>query len=378
MPFANFWRSLTGELREHRAQLRFCLRITIAALLALGLAQFGDFPLHGLWAVLTAIVVTQISVGASLQATTEYVVGTICGAIYASIVVVLLPHQSWPALTGVMIITIAPLAFAAAFDAKFRVAPFTAVLVLFISNEFHQNPLEAGEYRVLEVLIGGVSAILVSVLILPARSHTRAIEAAAGLLERFAEVMPALLAGFENALNIEALHRLQDDLGAAIGNFQAIVSESKRERLTAFVAESDHGPLSRTLLRLRHDLVILGRAAAVPLPASFCTALRPDLEKVSSSTTQYLRDCAAALLARQPAPPLDTVNAAYDFFAREFAMMRKDGVTRTFSTQEVESAYALAFSFEQLHRDLGDLSRCVTESAKAPKSQTKASKAKTS
>jgi hypothetical protein len=83
-------------------------------------------------------------------------------------------------------------------------------------------------------------------------------------------------------------------------------------------------------------------------------------------------------LARQPAPPLDTVNAAYDFFAREFAMMRKDGVTRTFSTQEVESAYALAFSFEQLHRDLGDLSRCVTESAKAPKSQTKASKAKTS
>jgi hypothetical protein len=53
-------------------------------------------------------------------------------------------------------------------------------------------------------------------------------------------------------------------------------------------------------------------------------------------------------------------------------------VTRAFSTQEVESAYALAFSFEQLHRDLGDLGRCVTESAKAPKGQTKKSKPKTS
>ncbi len=372
MPFADFWRSLTGELREHRAQLRFCLRITTAALLALGLAQFGDFPLHGLWAVLTAIVVTQISVGASLQATTEYVVGTICGAIYASAVVVLLPHQSWPALTGVMILTVAPLALVAAFDSKFRVAPFTAVLVLFISNEFHQSPLEAGIYRVLEVLIGGVSALVVSVLVLPARSHARAIEAAADLLERFAEVMPALLAGFENALDIEALHRLQDDLGSAITGFQAIVSESKRERLTAFVAESDHGPLSRTLLRLRHDFVILGRAAAVPLPASFGTALRPHLEKVSTVTTQYLRDSAAALLARTPAPSLDAVDAAYDFFSREFAVMRKDGVTRAFSTQEVESAYAMAFSFEQLHRDLGDLGRCVSESAQAPEAKKKA------
>lgn len=377
MSLANLWRSLAGELRDHRAQIRFCLRITIAALLALGLAQFGNFPLHGLWAVLTAIVVTQISVGASLQATIEYVVGTICGAIYASIVVLLIPHQSWPALTGVMIITIAPLAFAAAFDSKFRVAPFTAVLVLFISSEFHQSPLEAGEYRVLEVLIGGLSAIMVSVLVLPARSHTRAFEAAAGLLERFAAVLPALLAGFENALDIDALHRLQDDLGNAITGFQTIVSEAKRERLTAFVAESDHGPLARTLLRLRHDLVILGRAAAVPLPASFCTALRPFLDKVSASTTQYLRDSASALMARTPAPSLDAVNSAYGFFAMEFAVMRKEGLTRTFSIQEVESAYALAFSFEQLHRDLGDLGRCVTEAAKPPK-RSESKKLKTS
>jgi hypothetical protein len=37
-------------------------------------------PLLGLWAILTAVVVTQMSIGGSLQATTEYVVGTLGGA----------------------------------------------------------------------------------------------------------------------------------------------------------------------------------------------------------------------------------------------------------------------------------------------------------
>jgi len=77
------------RLRNYRAQLRLCLRVTVAALLAFVLAQPLDVPLSGLWAVLTAIVVTQISVGGSLQATTEYVVGTIGGAIYASAIALL-------------------------------------------------------------------------------------------------------------------------------------------------------------------------------------------------------------------------------------------------------------------------------------------------
>ena len=52
-----------------------------------------NIPLHGLWAVLTAVVVTQISVGGSLHATTDYVLGTIGGVIYAAAIAVLIPHR---------------------------------------------------------------------------------------------------------------------------------------------------------------------------------------------------------------------------------------------------------------------------------------------
>src|SRR5271166_5903483 len=67
----------------YRAQLRFSLRITVATL-AFAFAQVLSPPLHGLWAVLTALAVTQMSVGRPLRATAEYVVGTLGGVICAS------------------------------------------------------------------------------------------------------------------------------------------------------------------------------------------------------------------------------------------------------------------------------------------------------
>jgi len=63
--------------------------MTVAALLAFARGQLWKVPLHGLWAVLTAVVLTQISVGGSLHATIEYVLGTIGGAIYAAAIGVL-------------------------------------------------------------------------------------------------------------------------------------------------------------------------------------------------------------------------------------------------------------------------------------------------
>ena len=56
----------------HRAQLRFSLRVTVAGLFAFAIAQVLTIPLHGLWVVLTAVVVTEMSAGGSLRATVEY------------------------------------------------------------------------------------------------------------------------------------------------------------------------------------------------------------------------------------------------------------------------------------------------------------------
>jgi uncharacterized membrane protein YgaE (UPF0421/DUF939 family) len=97
--------------RAHRSQLRFSIRVTVAAIVALLIAQFFALPLHGLWVVLTATVVTQLSVGGSVRTGVEYVIGTLGGAVYAGIIGFLLPHATVPAQVAVLAVTIAPMAF---------------------------------------------------------------------------------------------------------------------------------------------------------------------------------------------------------------------------------------------------------------------------
>jgi uncharacterized membrane protein YgaE (UPF0421/DUF939 family) len=79
---ATEWRSLRAQVLKHRVQLGLSLRVTIAALLSFMLSHLLHLPLP-LWTVLTAIMLTQVSFGRSLQATIDYLAGTIGGAVYA-------------------------------------------------------------------------------------------------------------------------------------------------------------------------------------------------------------------------------------------------------------------------------------------------------
>jgi uncharacterized membrane protein YccC len=153
------WKRLYAQSRIYRAQLRFSVRVTAAAISALLIAQLFALPLHGLWVVLTATIVTQLSVGGSLRAGLEYVLGTLGGAVYAGLIGVLFPRTTVLAQSGLLAITVAPLAFLAALIPNFRVAPFSAVLVLLISGQLGEGPIESALTRLLEVTLGGAVAV---------------------------------------------------------------------------------------------------------------------------------------------------------------------------------------------------------------------------
>jgi hypothetical protein len=126
---------------------------------------------------------------------------------------------------------------------------------------------------VLEVGVGGLVGLFVSLAVLPARAHDLAIEAAAHMLDLMARFLPDLFASFTQTLDQAALRATQNRIGAAFARLDAVVVEARHERLTRFGVEPDQGPLLRTLLRLRHDLVMVGRAAVEPLPERFRSRL---------------------------------------------------------------------------------------------------------
>lgn len=351
---------LLDRMRSRKIQLALAIRITIAATAAYAVASALHLLLP-LWAVLTSLIVTQMSVGRSLKATRDYMLGTIGGAIYGGAIAVFIPHSSEAALLALLVLAVAPLALIAAINPSLTAATVTAVIVLLVPAMNHADPLASTIDRVSEVAVGAVVGLLVSFLVLPSRAVGQTRLNASHLLELIADVFAELLASLTRGRDNDALHRLQDGIGSALAALNATGSEAERERSARLSSGPDTGPLLRTILRLRHDVVMLGRATVVPLPAGLQTRLTGPLSEVSVAITQFLRSAATALRAGAGAPPIRPVHLALRHYADEVAAVRHDGLIRGQPGETAERFYALGFSLEQMRQNLADLDRVVGE-----------------
>ena len=347
-------------LISRKVELGLGLRVTVAALSALAIAMACGLKLP-LWAVLTSLIVTQMSVGRSLKATRDYLIGTVGGAIYGGAVAVLVPHTGESALLAVLVLAVAPLAFIAAINPSLNVATVTAIIVLLLPAMSHSNPLDSAIDRVLEVTVGAITGLAVSFLVLPSRAHSQIRLNAARVLELLAAALNELLSGLTRGRDNDALHALQDGIGAAIAALNALGVEAERERAAKLSSGPDTGPLLRTILRLRHDIVIIGRASVVPLPVELQTRLATPLATVSTATTEYLRSIAAALRSGRGAPAIWPVQSALETYAAAVASCRGEGLTRGLAGDVIERFFALGFSLEQMRQNLKDLERCVSD-----------------
>src|SRR6266700_2914797 len=318
-----FLKRLSAPMRSRKAQLGLAIRVTVAAFGALAIATAFNLMLP-LWAVLTALIVTQMSVGRSLKATRDYMFGTVGGAIYGGAVAVLVPSMS------------------------------------------HVNPLDSAVDRVLEVTVGAVTGLLVSFFVLPSRAHNQIRVSAARSLELIAAALSELLAGLTRGRDNDALHQIQDGIGAALVGLNATGAEAERERAAHLSSGPDTGPLLRTVLRLRHDVVMIGRASVVPLPSELQARLAAPLAKVSDAIAIYLGATAAALRSGVGAPAIWPIHEALQGYAAEIASLRSEGLTRGLPGDVAERFFALGFSLEQMRQNLKDLERCVAEWSETP------------
>ena len=136
--------------------------------------------------------------------------------------------------------------------------------------------------------------------------------------------------------------------------------------MTFVAVELDFDPLRRALLRLRHDLIMIGRAAAAPLPEALQARAAPLLARIANAAAEHLRECGTALKTGGAPPALEQLNEALDAFAAELAMLRREGLLRELSVEALEHVFALSFGLEQWRGDLQDLTRRVNEHADQP------------
>ena len=180
MPAA--WSSFLAWLAGRRGELRLAARVVVAGVLTFALAQMFGLA-QGYWAVITAVVVMQASLGGSLKATIDRLIGTLAGAVFGGAVALLVPHGNDEGLGIALAVALAPLAFLAALFASFRVAPLTAVIVLLTPAAATLAPFQFTIDRVAEIALGCVVGLAVSLFVLPARALGLVAESAGRIVQ---------------------------------------------------------------------------------------------------------------------------------------------------------------------------------------------------
>jgi uncharacterized membrane protein YccC len=357
------WKRVRYGVRNHGAELRLSVRVTAAAVSTFFLSELLHLPL-ALWPVLTSIIVTQLSIGKSLKTTMDYFAGTLGGAVYAGAISALIPPANEAAILAVLAVAVAPLTFLAAINPSFSVAPATAAIVVLAPLITHGRPVESAVYRVIEVALGGGTGLLVSLLVLPARAHNLALEAAGRLLDVMAQALRDLLASAARHLEAARVRRLHDDIARAFARLETIEGEARREQLARLAAEPDLRPLIRTLLRLRHDLVMIGRAVTAPFPDAFQNRLGPLLADAAEAGADYLCKSGAALIRCSPPPPLGAFELTIDDYSAEIAALRQEGLFRDLPSETLERLFALGFALDQLRQNIRDLNQRLADLVK--------------
>ncbi|WP_297297000.1 FUSC family protein [uncultured Methylovirgula sp.] len=357
---------LLARLAERRAQLRLSLRMTVAAALTFGISQWLHLP-WALWAVLTAVILTQMSVGKSLIATIDYMAGTLGGAVYSGLVGLIFPHDTNLEIAVTLAVAVGPLSLLASSNSRFAAAPFTAVMVLLLPTVTHASPLQSATYRVIEVAVGCATALAVSFFVLPQRAHGLVYEATAKILTRMADLLPVLVADLKISRPDTPAQRLQGRVGEAFRKLAAINIEAARERSAYLNSDPDPQPLIDVTLRLRHDIVLMGRAAIEPLPPPVLERLEAPIEHFSLAAREFLISCAAALTARSEPARLDAIDKALADFAAAFTGIRRNHLLQNVATDTVERVFALGFCFEQMHADLAVLATTADKIKRGPR-----------
>src|SRR5262249_7174463 len=119
---------MANAASKYRSELRLVVRAAAAAIVAFLLAEGFGLP-QSYWAVVTALIVVQLSLGGTIAAGLDRLAGTLAGGIFGAVAALAGKALAAPQVI-VLLLTVAPLALLAALRPNFRLASVTAVIVL--------------------------------------------------------------------------------------------------------------------------------------------------------------------------------------------------------------------------------------------------------
>lgn len=354
------------------------LRTAVAGGLAWFVAQFLGLP-QGYWSVLTAIIVMQTRLGASLKAAGDRMLGTLAGAAFGFVVALVTPSTPYWTLIG-LLFSIGVLGMLAAYRPSFRIAPMTAAILL-ISAPSHAVALISATHRVIEIVIGCAVGVLVSMVVAPARSDTILRAEARHALALLAQLVGLEVVSRTSQTDDEGIAKVSEEIYASYRKIGTLSQEAQEEHASHMSRGGlDPDRLRHCLRDLRTSVFFLRRVTRLPWPASLGDAMIAPTRAATGAIGAFLRSAGDALTGQVEAPSIDRLEDAFAAFSAaahatldhaEPPSSEPGGSGSTMQTSD-ESATVyvsnLSFALEQVRYSLEKLAECITDSISGPAS----------
>ena len=334
------------------------LRTAAAGGLTMVVAQALSLP-QGYWAVISAVIIIQNRIGASLQAAASRVAGTLAGGVVGFAIAMVTPSTPTGTLVG-LVVAVGVLGMMAARNPSLRVAPVTAAILL-VSAPSHVDVMISAAHRMIEILIGCGIGVIVSLTVAPVRSDTWMRSQAAQILSGLATLFGFNYSGKDDARDAE-IAKVNATLDQSFRSFSTLTQEIAEERASHIW----HGGVDPE--RLRHDLrglrtssTLVFRLARLTPPAELADALAQPVAGVREAVRSALLGLGASLNAREAPPAGDALEQAFT----AFSSAAQDVGTHGGALDASVIAYLnnLSFALEQLRHSIARLADCVSDMA---------------
>lgn len=316
-----------------KQNLRYCLKVGIAAVLAYLWALWTDMHFT-IWAPMSAIIVMQVHVSASLEISLMRLVGTSAGAVLGLAAALLLPNTLWGLSLGLLLVA-SVCAFLELWEQRFRMAGMTAVLVLLLGRTVDVGAATFAVDRVLEMGMGIVSALVVSALLWPASATSQIQAAVRGQMQEAADVLTKLTDAFlhgQQPVSPRLLDHLLNSISANTQEFDRV----RNYELYHIHREYPHlGACMRLMDEMRTYLAAMLDALNNDAGPSVQLEMAQELRQLSEATVLGLR-----WLAKNGKDAPQDLQPTIDAGTVRFAVVRTQGLFRNYDDAKVMQIFA--------------------------------------
>jgi uncharacterized membrane protein YccC len=337
-------------LQPEWSWVRQAIQTTVAAVLSYLVALTLQLP-QAFWAVMTAIIVVQASVGAALGQALDRLIGTILGAAVGAVLVTTMSANR----TMLLALAVFGLSYVAAARPSLRLATVTAAIVI-MSDQMLGSPIAAAVDRVAEISLGAAIAVAVTLLLFPARAGSALAEQVSKTMPLFADHLQSTIdAALGKPLPVDDFRKRNATIRAAVRAGDLLAEASRAELAGRLSRHADPAAVLQAVRRLWHSLLSAARASRVALPANLVEPLAPALSQFAAAAQSVMTDLDARYRGSTVTPDFTRLEMAQGDLDAAVSALRATGIFRSVPTDQAARLFTLLFALGQTAENLHDV-----------------------